>query len=209
MSGTRDSTEKTAVQLFGGGARPQSTRDRLVHAALNLYYEHGIHAVGIDRIVAEVGVTKTTFYNHFECKDDLTIAAIRLRDQWEHDTFSRQVAEQAGPDPGAQLLAMFDVLDAWFNNPEYKGCLFLAACQEYPSFTDPIHIAARQHYAAGRDGIEQLAQASGVAAPAALADEWILLIQGAISMRQVAGDNDAARKARVIAVQRLTIHTQA
>jgi len=53
-----------------------STRERLVLAAHDLFYAEGFHAVGLDRILAEVGVTKTTFYNHFASKDDLVLEVL-------------------------------------------------------------------------------------------------------------------------------------
>ena len=58
-------------------------RDRLIGVSINLFYRFGINAVGLDRVLQEAGVSKTTFYKHFECKDDLVVAAIERRDQWE------------------------------------------------------------------------------------------------------------------------------
>src|SRR4030095_10763344 len=56
--------------------RPASTREGLMDAAVVLFYVHGFHAIGLDRILADVGVTKTTFYNHFESRDALIVAVL-------------------------------------------------------------------------------------------------------------------------------------
>ncbi|MHC4997381.1 MAG: TetR/AcrR family transcriptional regulator [Planctomycetota bacterium] len=58
---------------------------------MNLFYELGFYAVGIDQIYARVGDTKTTFDNHFEPKDDLVIAVIKQRDEWERQAFNQQI----------------------------------------------------------------------------------------------------------------------
>ena len=61
----KDVTDKTARELFGDGRTATQTREKLLDRATDLFYTYGIHAVGLDRILKDVGVTKTTFYNHF------------------------------------------------------------------------------------------------------------------------------------------------
>lgn len=196
-----DDAGPTVSELFGGGAKPRDTRERLLFKALDLFASHGIHAVGLDRVLAEVGVTKTTFYNHFASKDDLVIEAIRLRDAWESQAFRRGLQEKAGYDPRAMLLAAFDVLDEWFNHPDYRGCLFLLACAEFPAPHDPVHCAAASHFGLATEELTKIAAAAGVDDPAALAREWVLLMQGATTHRMVGGGDGAARLARGIAEQ--------
>ncbi len=203
-----DITDKRADELFGDGASPHSTRDKLIFAAMDLFYTHGFLAVGIDQIIATVGVTKTTFYNHFECKDDLVVEVIKLRDKWEMDAFSRKLQEKAGYDPKAMLIKMFDVMDEWFTHPDYRGCLFLNACTVFPSPHDPIHQAASSHYLGATGAIEQMAEAAGVKDPPALARELVLLLQGLLMFRQVLQDDDAAKIARRIAESRVQAYLE-
>jgi len=198
-----DITEKRAEELFGDGTPPKTTHDKLVYAAMDLFYSHGFQAVGIDQIIADVGVTKTTFYNHFECKEDLIVEVIKLRDKWEMDAFSRRLQVKAGYDPKAMLTMMFDVLDEWFTHPDYKGCLFLNACTVYPSPHDPIHQAASGHYLGATDAIEQMAKAAGMQDPLAMAQELVLLLQGLLMYRQVTQDDNAAKVAKRIAEDRV------
>ncbi len=189
----------TAEELFGAGRPPRDTKERLLYAALNLFYAYGFHAVGLDRILQEVGVTKTTFYNHYESKDDLILAAVAKQDEWEQAAFARRLQEKAGFDPKKLLLAMFDVVDEWFNDPRYRGCLFLLASQEFPNPKDPIHKAAAKHYVASEASVRQMAEAAGVDDPDTFAQEWVVLLQGALTYRQVAGADGAARIARGLA----------
>lgn len=192
--------QPTLAELFGGGAKPRDTRERLLFTALDLFKTHGFHAVGLDRILSEVGVTKTTFYNHFESKDELVLEAIRLRDAWESEAFRRAIQARAGYDPRAMLLAAFDVLDEWFTRSEYRGCLFILACAEFPSPADPVHQVAARHYGLAEEELVRIARAAGVDDPPALAREWVLLLQGATTNRMV-GSDGAARVARAIAEQ--------
>ena len=191
---------RTALELFGEGSAPPTTKDRLICTALDLFYTYGFHAVGLDRIIAEVGVTKTTFYNHFESKDDLIIAAIRLRDEWEAAAFVRRVHERAGDDPARQLVAMFDVLDDYFNLPEYQGCLYINACAEFPALHDPVHEAAAKHYLVSQQHMTKLAEQAGARDPEHLGLLLIMLLEGAVAQRFIAGDNSTAAAAREVVV---------
>lgn len=195
---------KSARELFGDNAPVTTTRQRLIETALELFYMYGFHAVGLDRVLADVGISKQAFYKHFESKDDLAVEAIKLRDQRESGAFDRQVRERSGDDPRKALLAMFDVLDEWFTHTDYLGCLFLSACAEFPSPHDPIHQAAAAHSKQAEAEIEKMAAAAGADDPRALARELMLLSEGAFTKRLVFGDNDAAKIARELAV--LTLH---
>lgn len=205
MSG---SEEKSAQELFCPRDEPRNTKERLLHIALDLFYTHGFHAIGIDRVIAEAGVSKTTFYNHYESKDDLILAAIKKQDEWETEAFGRAVQELGGYDPQAMLLAMFDVLHRWFSHADYQGCLFLNASSEFPSAVDPVHRAAAKHYLAAEESMAKMARAAGVDDPSALAREWVILLMGATSYRQMTGDDDSPVAARAIAERILAARTQ-
>jgi len=185
-----------ARELFGDHDPPQKTRDRLIDAALDLFYEHGFHATGIDRILHETGVSKQTFYNHFESKDDLAVAAINLRDQRELEALHEAVVARAGDDPHASMLAVFEAVDEWFTGRDYNGCIFINACAEFPSRHDPVHIAARAHWDTAKSVLREWAAAAGARDPDALAAELALLLQGAFTQRLVEGADDAAKIAR-------------
>ena len=188
-----NSKHKPVVELFGLPDPPKSGRARLVHAAIELFYSHGFQAVGVDQIIAAAGVTKTTFYKHFESKDDLLMAAIRQRDDWEMAAWTSAVQKMAGEDPKAQLLAFFDVLDVWFNAPDFRGCQFINAAAEFPNPHDPVHSVAAEHKRKNRDFFRDLAASAGAVDPEAFADRYTALIEGTLVLRQVHGRDDAAK----------------
>lgn len=192
---------KSAAQLFG--AVPRDTRERILFAALDLFYTHGFHEVGLDRVLAHVGVTKTTFYNHFESRDHLILEALGVRDGWEGAAMERAMREKAGYDPRALLLASFEVLDEWFNHPDYKGCLFVLACAEFPSPSHPVHKRAARSFEAAEESARKMAEAAGVRDPVAFARSYAMLLEGALTRRLVSGDNGAARVAGEIVARLL------
>jgi AcrR family transcriptional regulator len=189
---------KSVSELFGLPDPPRTGRERLVATAIDLFYRRGFGAVGIDQVIAAAGVTKTTFYKHFEGKDDLMLAAVKRRDEWESEAWGRAVRRLAGEDPVRQLLGMLDVMDLWFNDPDFRGCMFTNAAAEFPNPYDPVHKAAAEYLRRTRDRLRDLARMAGAAAAVAetFADSFAALVHGALFLRQTHGRNDAARAVR-------------
>jgi AcrR family transcriptional regulator len=189
---------KSVTELLGLPDPPKTGRERLVAAAIELFYRRGFSAVGVDQVIATAGVTKTTFYKHFEGKDDLMVAAVQRRDEWELQAWGRAVRNLAGDDLRRQPLAMLDVMDAWFNDADFRGCMFTNTAVEFPNPHDPIHQAAAAHKRKVRDHWRDLAQSTGAdrAAADTFADCFTALIEGALILRHTHGRNDAARVIR-------------
>jgi AcrR family transcriptional regulator len=198
-------SDKTAAELLGVPVLAPSGRERIVDIAIELFYRHGFNAVGVDRILDEAGVTKTTFYKHFESKEDLMEQAVRKRDRWEGEAWARAIREIGGDDPRAQLLALFDVLHKWFNEPDFRGCMFISAAAEFPNPNDPVHQAAAEYKRQTRDRFRDLARSAGSSDPETFADHYTLLLEGTLILRQVHDRNDAAAVARPL-VERLIEH---
>lgn len=188
--------ERKVSELFGVPDPPKTGRERLVAAAIELFYTYGFQAVGLDHIITTAGVTKSTFYKHFESKEDLMVAAVKRRDEWETQAWDRALREVAGDDPRARLLALFDVFDMWFNDPDFKGCQFINTAAEFPNPNDPVHQAAAEHKRKTRDWFRDLAARAGAARPEQFADCYTALMEGVLVLRQVHGRNDAVAAVR-------------
>ena len=173
-----------------------ATRDKLIETAMNLFYLNGFHAVGLDQIIDEVGVTKTTFYNHFESKDELILAVLETRDNIEREEWVQAMHDRGGDDPRAQLLALFDLLNDWFSESGFRGCMFMNAAAEFPSPNDPIHQAAAVHGRLVAKQLRELCIRAAADNPDLLTKRLMLLVAGAVAARHVDMDPDSASDAR-------------
>lgn len=113
--------------------REGSARGRILDTATRLFYAEGVHAVGIDRIIAEAGVAKATFYHHFPAKDELVRAYLAAEYQRQRDAVE---ALRASVGPRAALVRIFDYLGDTGASAAFRGCPFTNAAAEYP---DPAH----------------------------------------------------------------------
>ncbi|CAL9294954.1 TetR/AcrR family transcriptional regulator [Streptomyces olindensis] len=110
---------------------------RALEAAARLFYERGIHAVGVDLIAAEAGVTKKTLYDRFGSKEQIVVEYLADRDErWR--AFLAERLDAAGPDPRERVLAVFDATRAWAEESSPKGCSMVNAHAE---ISDPAHPA--------------------------------------------------------------------
>lgn len=111
----------------------------------------------------------------------------------------KAVNEASDAQPRLALLAIFDVLHKWFTSPDFRGCQFINAAAEFPLPNDPVHKEAANHKLATRQFLCDTAEAAGAADPVELSDQLMVLVEGAVSLRQVTGDDQAAATARKIA----------
>lgn len=170
-------------------------REHLLETAFQLFYRDGFHAVGIDRILAEAGLAKMTLYHHFKSKEALIVAALERRGgQIRAARAAAQAA--AGPAPAARLRALFEAYGQWFGSPDFNGCGFIRAIAEYPEADSPVHQAAMAEKRELISTLERLLTELGRPAPAILAPQLYLLIEGAIVSAHTFGDPTAARHAR-------------
>ena len=173
-------------------------RDHLVDTALELFGREGYHATGIDRILARAGVAKMTLYKHFKSKDELILAVLRRRDERFRNWFMRDV-ERRARSPRDRLLALFDALGHWLASDGGAGCMFINASAEYARPDDPIHMAASEHLGLVLNYVRALTKSAGAKESDALADGLMLLMEGAIILSYVAGDGNAAARAKTAA----------
>ena len=112
---------------------------RLLEAAARLFYERGIHAVGVDLIAAEAGVTKKTLYDRFGSKDQIVVEYLADRDErWRAFVDDRLGAARPAT-PAGRLGAVFDASKEWMEDTSPRGCSMVNAHAE---ITDPAHPAS-------------------------------------------------------------------
>jgi AcrR family transcriptional regulator len=173
-----------------------SARERLLAAADELFYEEGVHTVGIDRVIERAGVAKATLYSAFGSKDELIRAYLTRR----HAT--RQARLMRGLErfetPRERLLGPFDVLRELAAEPGFRGCAFVnASAESRPG--GAVQEVSDESRAWTRSLFAELARNAGAKDPDQLARQLSLLYDGASVSARMDRDPEAAAEARVVA----------
>ncbi|MEA2058923.1 MAG: TetR/AcrR family transcriptional regulator [Actinomycetota bacterium] len=169
-------------------------RERILETASRLFYRDGFRAVGIDTIVAEAGVAKMSLYRHFPSKDDLIVAYLEESNRQFWDWLDNAVADIE--DPADKLTAMLEAIQRLSTSPQCLGCTFQGTAAEFPDRNDPGHEVAVAHKRAVRDRFENLAAEAGLRDSEGLADQLLLLMDGAwVAARMFGPDNPATELA--------------
>lgn len=151
----------------------------MLAAAGELFYDRGIHAVGVDAIAEAAGVTKKTLYDRFGSKDALVLAYLQDRDtRWR----AHLEAMLAGvPEPGAErVLAVFDAAISWTDMNSPKGCSAINARAESPRVDGEVLAETTRQKRWLLDVFTTLCREAGVDAPEQTARSMMLLYEGAI-----------------------------
>jgi AcrR family transcriptional regulator len=188
---------------------PTDTKQRLIDVAKDRFYRDGFRNVGIDAILADVGISKTAFYKHFESKDDLMVAVLDDVDRFLQHEFREMVKAHGGPTARAQLAAILDVVEKIISDDGFHGCIFVSAVMEFPLPHDPSHQAAARHKKAIEQFVHELAERAHADDPAALAQELCLILEGAYVTRSVTNNHATFAIARRLAEQTIARHIPA
>lgn len=156
-------------------------RARILVAAHDLFYREGIRATGIDRVIAESGVAKLTFYRHFPSKNELVREFLDYRHArwmaWFVDALQRH---------GSTSKALVPALAEWFSDAGFRGCAFINSVSELGATLPDVNAIARRHKADMADAIAKLLPPSS--RRRLLATDLATAVDGAIIRAQYEGD---------------------
>lgn len=172
-----------------------SRREELIEAAMKVFYRDGFNASGIDRVLAEAGISKPTLYHHFRSKEDLIVAALRREDEIQRTAIAKEVNWRAAT-PRDRLLTLFDVLEDWVCTEPFNGCMFLNACAEFPDVKSPIRRAAIEHKRLFEIYLFDLARATELEHIDELVDQVMILVEGSLALASMLGRDRPGEEAR-------------
>ncbi|MEV4686604.1 TetR/AcrR family transcriptional regulator [Microbacterium sp. LWH3-1.2] len=152
-------------------------RRRLLEAATQLFYNEGIHSVGVDRIIEEAGVTRATMYKQFAGKEGLVLAYLEGEDQGLRALFAH--ASQASDDPEVLLDLVVAGIEQDIRDRHTRGCPFINAAAEYPD-EGPVRELIADHREWFRETLRQLAAGAGLRDPEGVAASLVLLRDAAL-----------------------------
>ena len=158
-------------------SHPSPARRRLLEAATQLFYNEGIHSVGVDRIIEEAGVTRATMYKQFAGKEGLVIAYLEGEDQGLRALFAQ--AAQASNDPDVLLDLVVAGIEQDIRDRHTRGCPFINAAAEYPD-RGPVRDLIADHREWFRGTLRQLAEGAGLRDPEGVAASLVLLRDAAL-----------------------------
>lgn len=140
-------------------AQTLPARERILQTAHDLFYLEGIRATGIDRVIADSGVTKVTLYRHFPSKNALILAFLQYRhERWM--TWFDAALRRHGAAPGQGAAGLVPSLAEWFAHPHFRGCAFINAVAEIgPALPEAVD-CSRRHKDELRERIAALLPAS-------------------------------------------------
>lgn len=164
-------------------------RERLLDVADRLFYEEGVRAVGIDRVLAEADAAKASLYAHFSCKDELVAAYVQRR---VDDARARLEVFMAAVPPADRALRLFDWVIDWTEQPDFRGCPVLHVVSELADAQHPARVVAAQQREWVQQQLVGWAEAAGAVDPHRVAGALQVLFDGAV----VAAEQDGPQRAR-------------
>jgi AcrR family transcriptional regulator len=172
------------------GTKPTDLRQHILETASNLFYRRGVRAVGVDLVVQEAGVAKTSLYRYFPTKDDLVVAFLEREDE---DFWSAWdgVAERNADDPDGELDAHMRWIGERLSRSNYRGCPQINVAAEFADPDHPARQVARSHMRALRARLARLASRMGAAQPDQLGGQLALLINGAFASSGLLAPDEA------------------
>jgi AcrR family transcriptional regulator len=183
-----------------------SARERLLAAAEALFYEEGFNTVGIDRVIERAGVAKASLYDCFGSKEELIRSYLLARKEARKARLTEGLAKYGTP--RERLLGVFDILGKQIADPTFRGCAFVKAGAEAPTGSSIRGVCedSRQWM---RELFVGLAKDAGATDPKALAQQLVMLYDGASISAQMDRNVKAAAAARAVAAAMLDVNTAA
>jgi AcrR family transcriptional regulator len=158
--------------------RRSPARERLLETASQVFYEEGINAVSVDRVIEAASGTRSTFYRHFPSKDDLVAAYLSNRD--EQIRAACAAAAELEPDPAGLLALVMHAIGDELCGPGFRGCPFINAAAEFPERDSIVHHAVTTHRSWFRSLVLDLVTRSGADEPESAARTLLMLRDGAM-----------------------------
>lgn len=175
---------------------PDATKARILRVAGQLFYERGVHAVGIQEIADRATASKLTIYRYFHSKEGLVMAVLRARSARIHEWLEQGIKDVA---PGRdRIFALFDLLADWYQQEDFEGCAVMNGAIDTRGDSGLTRELAREHLARYLALLERCLVEAGVRDPTVLARQLLVLIEGATMVSSVQADERVGAETRKI-----------
>jgi AcrR family transcriptional regulator len=178
--------------------KPLPKRDEIVARAYEVFYKHGFHATGVDKLLADSGISKRTVYRYFRSKEELIAAAIAHYQHLTFVTVQEQINRRA-KNAKEKILTLFDLRKDLLEKGDYSGCFAINAKLEYEGKHAEIEKACATFLSELEQFITSLCAEAGCTNPAATATQITLLFEGAIVYGQAKRNPEIAQISKEMA----------
>ncbi|AKD58472.1 TetR family transcriptional regulator [Spirosoma radiotolerans] len=187
---TSDTEFKDLRTVEMAGLKP---RQRILKTAYALFNSYGFNNIGIDRIIAESGVSKRSFYQYFPSKTDLMGACLDFREALRFMDLEKRVA-LFNDDPKQEILAIFDSMYDWFAEEDFNGCAFNRGLNEFNyADSEPLRKKVDHHFKQWADFINvRLAKLTTAENSEVLLAQLLSLVTGAPIIAMISGKREVA-----------------
>ncbi len=166
-------------------AKP-SPRERLLDAAVDLFYRDGV-SVGSNALCKSAGISKKSMYQLFDSKDDLLAAALDRRAR--ADTAFLLPPPDFSSSPRARLLYVFGQLEKFAQSSDYMGCAYLATQVELKDSAHPASLVAARIKQYLEDFFRTEAERAHATDPDFLTRQLAILYDGASTRAGIGADD--------------------
>lgn len=132
-------------------ARGAATRARIVEAAADLIYAHGVERTSLDEVMAASGVSKSQLYHYFADKDALALAVIARQTE---RVLAAQRPHLESLDSLSALRAWRDALVRLNEAAQGRGCPLGSLASELANDSEPARKRLADSFSLWRDRIE-------------------------------------------------------
>lgn len=200
MQPARAPVRATSRAKAGPASEPPApdVRQRILDTATQLFYAEGVRAVGIDLVIAQAQVAKTSLYRYFRTKDDLVAAFLEGEDRAFWQQWDEAIARN-GPDPARELDGLLKWVGERVARPGYRGCPQLNVAAEFADPSHPARVVSARHKLEQRARLTALCKRLGVKKPELCASQLSLLIDGAFTSGALLLGENAGKALRAAA----------
>ncbi|GHG05269.1 TetR/AcrR family transcriptional regulator [Thalassotalea marina] len=156
-----------------------SKKEEILQKSLDIFYRNGFHATGVDLIVKETGISKTTIYANFKNKEALIAAVLERRDE-NFSCWLEQRVNHLAQSEQDKIYCVFDALEEWFNEPAFSSCMFIKASSEFQERDNTFYMQSVQHKLKLKDYFLNLVKLAQLPNPELVANTVVMLKEGAI-----------------------------
>jgi AcrR family transcriptional regulator len=180
----------------------QPRKEHLISVAAALFNELGYHQCGIDEIMRLSGVSKTTLYKYFPSKEHLVLEVLQRRSKTLLDQTRARIEARREQEPSARphtrIVVILEIIEEWIQGGSFFGCNFVRAAAEYGDPKDPIRVHAASHKGRLRDIVAEQLSELPAARRESVAEQIMVVIDGAITTAQVRRRGDVIESAKQI-----------